>query len=179
MTYVPNVRYPQNVRTELWQERFVQALGDAATRSGVLSEMAGKIYGALYVSPGPKSLDELCSELDASKGNVSVQVRELLTLGMVRKAPGMHGRRHYYEAVTDLWPIATEVIGRRMENEMHTLLRALDDVERELASAPGPGEPVRTRLATLRVFLQMAAGLLEGFRRGEAVNAEDLRKVGR
>lgn len=159
-----------------WRDRFVQALGDAADRSGVLSELAGKIFGALYLSPGPLSLDELCAAVGASKGNVSIQVRELLDLGMVRRVPLRPGRRHYYEAATDLWPVATELIGRRLEQEARTLLRALEGVERD--AKPAAGDAVRARIAAMRVFMQLAIGMVEAFRRGEVLRSEVLRKAG-
>jgi len=159
-----------------WRDRFVQALGDAAGRSGVLSEMAGKIFGALYVSAGPLSLDELCTAVGASKGNVSIQVRDLLDLGMVRRVPVRPGRRHYYEAATDLWPIATELIGRRLEQEARTLLRALEGVEQD--AKPGAGDIVAARIAAMRVFMQLAIGMVEAFRRGDVLRSEVLLKAG-
>lgn len=160
------------------EERFTQAFGDAAKRSGVLSEMAGKIFGALYLSPGPLSLDELSASVGASKGNVSVQVRELLTLGMVRKVSVRQSRRHYYEAVTDLWAIATEVIGRRLEHEAQTLLHTVEEIEPGLRAETEVSELVKTRLATMRGFLQAVIGLVEAFRRGEMLQPEMLRKAG-
>ena len=159
-------------------DRFIQAFGDASNRSGVISEMAGKIYAALYLSPGALSLDEICGQVGASKGNVSVQVRELLALGMVRKASVRSSRRHYYEAVTDLWAIATEVVGRRLEREAQTLLHSLQSLEPELASDPDAGDLVKTRLATMRAFLQIVIGVVEGFRRGEVLKLDKLRDAG-
>src|SRR5437870_9893085 len=108
-----------------WRDRVTQSLGDAASRSGVLSETAGKIFAVLYLSPGPLSLDEIALGVGTSKGNASVQVRELLALGMVRKVWVRRSRRDYYEAVTDLWAIATQVIARRLEQEAQGLLSAL------------------------------------------------------
>src|SRR2546427_7693644 len=98
-----------------WRDRMIQAVGDAANRSGVFSETSGKIYAVLYLSPGPLSLDEIAQRVGTSKGNASVQVRELLDLGMVRKVWVRRSRRDYYEATTDLWKVATEVIGRRLQ----------------------------------------------------------------
>src|SRR2546423_15168646 len=115
-----------------WRERIIEALGDAANRSGVFSETAGRIYGGLYLNPGPLSLDEISREVGTSKGNASVQVRELLDLGMVRKVWVRRSRRDYYEAVTDLWSIAAEVIGRRLEQEARSLLAAVSETEKEL-----------------------------------------------
>ncbi len=148
-------------------DRFVQAFGDAANRSGVLSELAGKIFAALYLSPSPLSLDEICDNVGASKSNVSVQVRELLTLAMVRRA-GIGGRRHYYEASTDLWSIATEVIGRRLEQEARSLLSEIQQTEPALASSSETSDAVKARLVAMRMFLQLAIGMVESIRKGGA-----------
>ncbi len=162
---------------DTWRAGIVQALGDSAERSGVFSETAGKIFAVLYLSPGPLSLDEIGEQAGISKGNASVQVRELLALGMVRKVWVRRSRRDYYEAVTDLWAIATEVIGRRLQQEAQALLRALEGVEGEMATDGAAGDAVKARLAGMRIFLQTTVALLEGFRRGESLSSEALQKA--
>ncbi|MEX0682744.1 MAG: hypothetical protein WD904_12655 [Dehalococcoidia bacterium] len=163
---------------ETWQERITQALGDAASRSGVFSETAGKIFAVLYLSPGPLSLDEIAVALGTSKGNASVQVRELLTLGMVRKVWVRRSRRDYYEAVTDLWAIATQVIARRLEQEAQALSSALEAAEPELLADPHAGDVLKARITSMKLFLQMTTVMLDGFRRGETLETESLRKAG-
>jgi len=158
-----------------WRDRVTQSLGDAASRSGVLSETAGKIFAVLYLGPGPLSLDEISHEVGTSKGNASVQVRELLELGMVRKVWVRRSRRDYYEAVTDLWSIAAEVIGRRLEQEARSLLAAVSETEKELPDSAG--DLVMGRVRSMRLFLELVAAGIEGFRRGEIMNPTELRKV--
>ena len=158
------------------RERIIQALGDAANRSGVFSEVAGKIYAVLYLNLGPLSLDEIAREAGTSKGNASVQVRELLELGMVHKVWVRRSRRDYYEAVTDLWTIAKQVIARRLEQEARTLLLALEAVQPEMAGEMGTSDLLKARIDSMRLFLQMTVGLVEGFRRGETMSPESLRK---
>src|SRR5438105_5204886 len=158
-----------------WRERIIEALGDAANRSGVFSETGGRIYGVLYLSPGPLSLDEIGEQVGTSKGNASVQVRELLALGMVRKVSVRRSRRDYYAATTDLWAIAAEVIGRRLEQEARSLLAAVSATEKELPAAAG--DLVIGRVKSLRLFLELVAAGIEGFRRGEVMSPTELRKV--
>jgi len=158
-----------------WRDRVTQSLGDAASRSGVLSETAGKIFAVLYLNPGPLSLDEISREVGTSKGNASVQVRELLDLGMVRKVWVRRSRRDYYEAVTDLWPIAAEVIGRRLEQEARSLLAAVNQAEKELPDAAG--DLVKGRVTSMRLFLELVAAGIAGFRRGEVMSPDALRKL--
>ncbi|MGH2585510.1 MAG: GbsR/MarR family transcriptional regulator [Dehalococcoidia bacterium] len=161
-----------------WQDAVIVAIGEAAGGSGVLNETAGRIYAALYLSAGPLSLGEICEAIGASKATVSVQVRELLELGMVRKVWVRRSRRDYYEAATDLWTIATEVIGRRLEREVRTLLSVLDAVQPVMAASSGASSLIQERVTTMRVFLQMAMALLEGFRRGETMRPDMLRRAG-
>ena len=161
----------------IWQEQIIQALGDAGSRSGVFNETAGRMFAVLYLSPGPLSLDEIALRLGTSKGNASVQVRELLTLGMVRKVWVRGSRRDYYEAITDLWAIATQVIARRLEQEAQALSSALEAAEPELQADPGAGDELKMRIVSMRLFLQMATAMLDGFRRGETLEPESLRKA--
>jgi DNA-binding transcriptional regulator GbsR (MarR family) len=161
-----------------WQEQITQALGDAANRSGVFSETAGRIFAVLYLSPGALSLDEIAEALGTSKGNASVQVRELLALGMVRKVWVRRSRRDYYEAVTDLWAIATQVIARRLEQEAQALSSALEAAEPELLADPYAGDVLKTRIASMKLFLQITTAMLDGFRRGETLETALLRKAG-
>lgn len=162
----------------VWQERITQAIGDAADRSGVFSETAGRIFAALYLSPNPLSLDEIALRLGTSKGNASVQVRELLALGMVRKVWVRGSRRDYYEGVTDLWVIASQVIARRLGQEAQALLSALELAEPELQADQSAPEAAKARIMSMRLFLQMVTAMLDGFQRGETMEPESLRKVG-
>jgi hypothetical protein len=69
------------------------------------------------------------------------------------------------------------VIGRRLQQEAQTLLRAVEVVEPELAAETDAVDLVRTRVTSMRLFLQMVIALLEGFRQGEVMSPEGLRKV--
>ena len=62
----------------------------------------GEIYGLLFISTKPLSLDELVRYLGISKGSASQGLRTLRTLGAVREASGNGDRRTYYEPAIDL-----------------------------------------------------------------------------
>ena len=139
-------------------------------RSGSTSANQGSIHRSYW---GEYAL--FVSRKSTSKGNASVQVRELLELGMVRKVWVRRSRRDYYEAVTDLWSIAAEVIGRRLEQEARSLLAAVSETERELPDATE--DLVKARVRSMRLFLELVAAGIEGFRRGEVMSPEGLRKL--
>lgn len=69
-----------------------------------LPRSIGEIYGLLFISPHPLSLDDLVERLGISKGSASQGLRTLRSLGAVREASakGLPERRTHYEAATEL-----------------------------------------------------------------------------
>jgi DNA-binding transcriptional regulator GbsR (MarR family) len=69
-----------------------------------LPRSIGEIYGLLFVSSEPLSLDDLVRRLGISKGSASQGLRTLRSLGAVREAAGNGNgeRRTYYEPAVEL-----------------------------------------------------------------------------
>jgi DNA-binding transcriptional regulator GbsR (MarR family) len=70
-----------------------------------LPRSIGEIYGLLFISRTPLSLDDLVERLHISKGSASQGLRTLKSLGAVREANGNTGateRRTYYEPAVEL-----------------------------------------------------------------------------
>src|SRR5437870_2290503 len=51
--------------------RFVDRMGEIAERDG-LSRIAGRLFGALLISPAPRSLDDLAEQLGVSKASAAM-----------------------------------------------------------------------------------------------------------
>jgi HTH-type transcriptional regulator, glycine betaine synthesis regulator len=62
----------------------------------------GEIYGLLFVSQEPLSLDDVVTKLSLSKGSASQGIRMLRELGAVKEANGNGGRRMLYQPDVDL-----------------------------------------------------------------------------
>ncbi|MBL8156890.1 MAG: helix-turn-helix domain-containing protein, partial [Anaerolineae bacterium] len=86
------------------QSSMLDGLGQLASYFG-FSKVMGQLYGALLLSAEPLSLDDLVELLDISKASVSMNLRTLEHMGMVRQVwvRGRGGRRKFYEAETDFW----------------------------------------------------------------------------
>ena len=67
-----------------------------------LPKSIGEIYGLLFISPDPISLDDLVCRLGISKGSASQGLRTLRELGAVKEADVASGRRVYYEPDVEL-----------------------------------------------------------------------------
>lgn len=87
----------------------------------------GAIFGAVYLSPQPVSLDELVEQVNVTKGAVSTNIRSLERLGMVHKQIQVGDRKDYYVAETDFWKIVRGVLREREKNEFDQALRTVGD----------------------------------------------------
>jgi HTH-type transcriptional regulator, glycine betaine synthesis regulator len=85
-------------------ERQVVAVFVDGVRVLGLPRSIGEIYGLLFISRSPLSLDDLVHRLKISKGSASQGLRMLKSLGAVREASGTGGaeRRTYYEPAVEL-----------------------------------------------------------------------------
>jgi DNA-binding transcriptional regulator GbsR (MarR family) len=85
----------------------------------------GAIFGALYLSPVPLSLDELVLQAEITKGAVSTNVRALERLGMVHPYVHIGERKDYYVAETDFWKITRAILKEREKSEFDEALRSV------------------------------------------------------
>ncbi|HEY1123896.1 MAG TPA: hypothetical protein VGE67_19920 [Haloferula sp.] len=67
-----------------------------------LPRSIGEIYGLLFISPEPLSLDDLVERLGISKGSASQGLRALKGLGAVREIDMKNSRRVHFQADIEL-----------------------------------------------------------------------------
>lgn len=108
-------------------DSMMDGLGQLADYFG-FSKVMGQLYGTLLLNPGPLSLDDMMERLEISKASVSMNMRTLEHMGMVRQVwvRGGSGRRKYYEAESDFWEIISTLLSGR---EMRDVERAISVME--------------------------------------------------
>jgi DNA-binding transcriptional regulator GbsR (MarR family) len=114
--------------TEEIREGLMEAMGRITSFWG-FSKIMGQLYGLLYLSPKPLTLDEMAESLSISKGNVSINIRALERWNMVKTVWVKGDRKDYYEAEPDFWKIVKGVLREREKKEFDL---ALDSVSRLL-----------------------------------------------
>lgn len=85
-----------------------------------LPRSVGEIYGTLFISKMPLSLDDLVERLGISKGSGSQGLKILRTLGAVSEVEGMEGRKVFYEADVEL----KSLVGGFIREEIRPHLRS-------------------------------------------------------
>ena len=108
------------------KDHFIQGISRISHFWGFPKAM-GAIFGAVYLSPTPMTLDELVKEVGVSKGAVSTNIRNLERLGVVHKKLKVGDRKDYYSAETDFWKIAKGILREREKNEFDIAIRSVGE----------------------------------------------------
>lgn len=146
---------------------FIKGWGRMGVYWGV-GKMMAEIQALLYMSQNPLGLDEMSERLKTSRSNISLNVRALQDLGVVRKIILPGDRRDYYTAETDLEKVARKLAAAKKKRELDP---ALEIVNRTLNAAnDGNGGPdpdnnaVDTRrLRELETLMQKIGSVFEMF----------------
>jgi DNA-binding transcriptional regulator GbsR (MarR family) len=87
---------PEQNRTASAEARFVERMGQIMEHDG-LTRIAGRIFGHLLLSSEPKSLEDLATALQASKGSISQDTRVLERVGALERVTHAGDRRVFYQ----------------------------------------------------------------------------------
>lgn len=137
-------------------DSMLDGLGQLADYFG-FSKVLGQLYGTLMLSANPLSLDDMVERLDISKASVSMNMRSLEHMGMVRQVwvRGGGGRRKYYEAETDYWKIISSLLNGREMRDVERAIHVMTENSKKLQVAMP--EMADENQAVARVYMQRIA----------------------
>lgn len=119
-----------------FEARVIELFCDGVRLLG-LPKSIGEIYGLLFVSQDPLSLDDLVQRLGISKGSVSQGLRSLRELGAVREVKMPVGRRVYYEPDVELKQLAGGFIKEQVRPHLESGESKLDKLRLMVREMPG------------------------------------------
>jgi len=126
-----------------------------------LPKSVGQIYGLLYISVEPLSLDAVAVRLDISKGSASQGLKFLRSTGAIRLAELDGSRSDRYEAETGLRALASGFLKEQIEPHLESGEERLSRLRRLVAEAPATQRKVlAARVDRLGTWHQRAAGML-------------------
>lgn len=140
------------------------------------SKIMGQLYGILYLSPSPLTLDDMVKALSVSKGNVSINIRALERWNMVRPVWVKGDRKDYYEAETDFWKIVRGVVREREQKEFDQALSSVGSSLKKAQELHKAEKSAETAFAVERLKkLEDFIGTMDKFV-GVLLTLEDLKK---
>jgi DNA-binding transcriptional regulator GbsR (MarR family) len=136
---------------------FVEHWGLMARSWGINSSM-GELFALLYITGSDWTADDLRHWLGVSRGNVSMNLRELLAWGLVHKVRRSGERRELFRAETDVWVLFRKILEERKRRELDPTLRVLDHSFQQAEGDPDL-DAFKGRLEPLRQFFQLVDSL--------------------
>lgn len=130
--------------------QFVEHWGLMARSWGINATM-GELFALLYVTGTDWTADMLREWLEVSRGNVSMNLRELIAWGVVHKIHRHGERREFYRAESDVWTLFRRILGERKRRELDPTLLVLRRTDEVIRNDPAR-DAYQARIASLRQF---------------------------
>lgn len=110
------------------RQQFISSWGAFGSHWGINRTMA-QIHALLLVSPEPLTQDDLMEELNISRGNTNMNIRELINWGLVERVLLPGERKEYFSAEKDIWKVVRQIVKERKKRELEPMLELLDKLE--------------------------------------------------
>jgi DNA-binding transcriptional regulator GbsR (MarR family) len=110
------------------KQQFISSWGAFGTHWGINRTMA-QIHALLLVSPDPLTQDDIMEELNISRGNVNMNIRELINWGLVERVLLTGERKEFFSAEKDIWKVVKQIVKERKKRELEPMLQLLDRLE--------------------------------------------------
>ena len=110
------------------RQQFISSWGAFGTHWGINRTMA-QIHALLLVSSDPITQEDIMAELDISRGNTNMNIRELINWGLVERVLLTGERKEYFTAEKDIWKVVKQIVKERKKRELEPMLQLLDKLE--------------------------------------------------
>jgi len=146
---------------------FIRRWGEMSGYWGINRTMA-ELHALLYISAEPLNTDEIMEALQISRGNASMNIRQLVNWGLVNRVHRKGDRKEYFTAQTDVWEMFETIVRERRRREVEPIIEtinrcrqlvvdnmsSLEEAQRQEAGV------YRERLDNMADFLTMINGLV-------------------
>ncbi len=104
-----------------------------------LNNIMAQLYALLYLSNKPLSLNDMMDRLKVSKGNISINIRELESWGAVRSVWVKGSRKDYYEANLDVKGVILKKVKSSVQKRIEETIDMIDNFNSIIKSQKDEG----------------------------------------
>lgn len=145
-----NATNPPSKELTTAQEQFILEWGRLSSSWGINRTMA-QIHALLLVTGKAYTVDEIIERLHISRGNASMNLRDLIDWGIIQRFRKPGDRKDIYVSNGDIWQVFARVVRERKRREIDPTIGALKDC---MAMVPPDDESeeadiLKARLSTL------------------------------
>ena len=117
------------------REKFILHWGEMGSLWGINRTMA-QVHALLFISDKPLPAVEIMEELQISRGNVSMALRELISWGIASRVHVKGERKEYYTTEKDVWDMFRVIARERKKREVDPTINILRESVDKLDELP-------------------------------------------
>ncbi len=110
------------------KDKFIHTWGTLATQWGINRSMA-QLHALLLISPNPLATEDVMEQLQISRGNASMNLRDLMDWGLIYKQLKPGERKEFFAAEKDIWKVARQVAKERRRREITPVVDVLNELK--------------------------------------------------
>ncbi len=109
------------------KDKFISTWGSLGTLWGINKAMA-QIQALLFISTKSLTMEEIMEALKISRGNTSMNLRQLIDWGIVTKELVAGERKEYFSTEKDVQELARHIAKERSRREIKPVIKVLKEV---------------------------------------------------
>lgn len=109
------------------KEKFIQSWGSLGSQWGINRTMA-QIHALLLIAPEPLSTEDIMEQLQVSRGNANMNIRELINWQLVRRELKTGERKEYFLAEKDMYKVFRLILKERKKREIDPMIHIIHEL---------------------------------------------------
>lgn len=109
------------------KDKFISTWGSLGSLWGINKAMA-QIQALLFIATKPLSMEDIMEELKISRGNTSMNLRQLMDWGIVTKTLIAGERKEYFTTEKEVQELARIIAKERSRREIKPVIKVLNEV---------------------------------------------------
>ena len=114
-----------NVPIEEARDLFIRRWGEMGATWGISRTMA-ELHALLYLASEPLCTDDVMEQLSISRGSASMNLRELVNWGLIRRTHRRGDRKEYFDAERDVWQMFETIMRERRRREVLPIMETIE-----------------------------------------------------
>lgn len=163
-----------------FQDQFINEWARMSSSWGINRTMA-QIHALLFITGRPQSMDEIIERLHISRGNASMNLRDLMDWGIVERFREPGERKDLYASDSDPVRMFARVVRERKRRELDPTHQAISEILHQTDAEADNSEVaiLRERLQGLREVFDILNSLYDQILRTDEAFEQTLMLFGR
>jgi DNA-binding transcriptional regulator GbsR (MarR family) len=144
---------------------FIRRWGELGGYWGISRTMA-ELHALLYTSAEPLCTDDVIEQLQISRGNASMNLRQLVDWELISRVHKRGDRKEYFVCETDVWEMFQNIARERKRREVEPIIETIDRCRGMVADekevmTPEAAAAARVYLDRLQAMERFLSALLD------------------